>query len=70
METNQDYRQFLTNNAEQIMNINQYNFENKTYLPKTCLYITSKPSFQTKSDLKESEIHKQNLIKRLNNPLL
>ena len=70
METNQDYRQFLTNNAEKIMNVSKFNFENKTDLPKSCIYITSKPNYETKSDLKENEIYKQNLIKRLNNSLL
>tara|TARA_Y100001980_G_C14394850_1_gene192847 strand:+ start:155 stop:367 length:213 start_codon:yes stop_codon:yes gene_type:complete len=70
METNQDYRQFLTKNAEKIMNVSQFNFENKTLLPKSCLYITSKPYIEVSSDLKEYEIHKQNLNKRINNPLL
>lgn len=70
METNQDYRQFLTKNAKQIMNVNQFNVENKTYLPKECLYIKSKPYYEVNSDLKLIEIHKQNLVKRLNNPLL
>ena len=70
MESNQDYRQFLTNNAEKIMNVSKFNLENKTHLPKSCIYITSKPYYEVQSDLKENEIHKQNLIKRLNNPLL
>jgi len=70
METNQDYRQFLTNNATKIMNVSKFNFENETYLPKDCLYISNKPHYTYKSDLKENEIHKQNLIKRLNTPLL
>ena len=70
METNQNYRQFLTKNAEKIMNVSKFNFENKTYLPKSCIYIESKSNDEFNSDLKENEIHKQNLIKRLNNPLL
>ena len=70
MESNQDYRQFLTNNAEKIVNVSKFNFENKTHLPKSCIYITSKPYYELNSDLKENEIHKQNLVKRLNKPLL
>jgi len=70
MDTNQNYRQFLTNNATQIMKIGKFNFENETYLPKECLYISNKPHYTNNSDLKENEIHKQNLIKRLNTPLL
>ena len=70
MKTNQDYRQFLTKNAENIMNVNKFNVENKTLLPKDCLYIKSKANYEKKSDLKINEIHKQNLVKRLNHPLL
>jgi hypothetical protein len=70
MESNQDYRHFLTNNAEKIMNVSKFNFENKTHLPKSCIYIASKPKYEFNSDLKENEIHKQNLVKRLNNALL
>mgnify|MGYP005642246573 FL=1 len=70
MKTNQDYRQFLTQNAEKIMNVSKFNVENKTHLPKECVFIKSKAYYEINSDLKLNEIHKQNLIKRLNNPLL
>tara|TARA_R110002072_G_scaffold145308_1_gene291670 strand:+ start:966 stop:1178 length:213 start_codon:yes stop_codon:yes gene_type:complete len=70
MKSNQDYRQFLTQNAEKIMNVNKFNVENKTHLPKECVFIKSKSYYEINSDLKLNEIHKQNLIKRLNNHLL
>ena len=70
METNQDYRTFLVKNTSNIMNIYKHNCENETCLNKSSIYVESENKFKVHSDLKEKELLKLNLLKRLNTPLL
>jgi hypothetical protein len=70
MESNQSYRQFLIHNAETLMNINKYNCENQMDLPKKSVYVESNIKRELHSDLKETEINRRNVLKRLNTPLL
>ena len=52
------------------MNINKYNCENQMDLPKKSVYVESNIKRELHSDLKETEINRRNVLKRLNTPLL
>lgn len=84
IQTNFDYRMFLTHNGEKIMETNQMNYCNSQgvcmyknkYSPTSAKYLfqgqndTHKPvGFET-SDLKQDYIDRQSLQSRLYTPLL
>ena len=64
---NQDYRQYLINNALEIMKQNKQNQQNQT-----CIYeaYNNNVKFSNVSDLRNRQLNKINKLKRLNTPLI
>ena len=70
MNSNHEYRQYLMNNAKEIMHLNKIYQQNQTCLLPTNINIHNNVNFIYNSDLKQTQLNRINKLKIFNTPLL
>ena len=62
-KNNHEYRQYLINNAKEIMYLNSENQENQTCLSKDSIKFNTVTKFNNFSDLRNHELNRINKLK-------